>query len=47
MTERNYGIDLFRMVSMLMVAILHILGHGGGTERSKSCIVTVLCRVAA
>ena len=27
-TERNYGIDLFRIVSMLMVVTLHILGHG-------------------
>ncbi|MBQ8164295.1 MAG: hypothetical protein IJZ94_00560 [Clostridia bacterium] len=24
--ERNYGIDLLRIVSMLMVLILHILG---------------------
>ncbi len=28
-TERNYGIDLLRMVSMLMVVVLHILGQGG------------------
>ena len=27
--KRNYGIDLLRVVSMLMVAVLHILGHGG------------------
>lgn len=27
--ERNVGIDLFRFISMLMVVILHILGHGG------------------
>lgn len=26
---RNYGVDLLRIVSMLMVVILHILGHGG------------------
>lgn len=26
---RNYGIDLLRMVSMLMVITLHTLGHGG------------------
>ena len=28
-TTRNYGIDLLKIVSMLMVIILHILGHGG------------------
>lgn len=28
-TQRNYGIDLLRMTAMLMVAILHIMGHGG------------------
>lgn len=27
--KRNYGIDLLRCVSMFMVAMLHILGHGG------------------
>lgn len=26
---RNYGIDLLRIISMLMVVILHILGQGG------------------
>lgn len=26
---RNYGIDAARLVSMLMVVILHNLGHGG------------------
>lgn len=26
---RNYGIDLLRIVSMLLIPILHILGHGG------------------
>lgn len=29
MTNRNYGIDLLRIVSMMMVATLHVLGHGG------------------
>lgn len=29
---RNIGIDLLRIVSMLMVVILHILGHGGIIE---------------
>ena len=27
--ERNYGIDLLRLVSMLYVVILHVLGQGG------------------
>lgn len=27
--ERNLGIEIFRIVSMLMVVMLHILGHGG------------------
>ena len=27
--KRNYGIDLLRIVSMLMVTILHLSGHGG------------------
>lgn len=27
--ERNYGIDLLRIVAMLLVAVLHTLGHGG------------------
>lgn len=27
--ERNYGIDLLRMVAMFLVVILHILGQGG------------------
>ena len=27
-TERNYGIDLFRIVSMIMVLVLHVLGQG-------------------
>lgn len=29
MSERNYGIDLLRIVSMIGVMMLHILGHGG------------------
>lgn len=27
--KRNYGIDLFRIVAMLLITILHSLGHGG------------------
>ena len=32
--ERNYGIDLLKIVSMFMVVILHILGHGGVLEHA-------------
>ncbi len=28
-TQRNYGIDLLRILSMLMVLLLHVLGAGG------------------
>lgn len=28
-TKRDYGIDLLRIVSMLMVPMVHILGQGG------------------
>lgn len=37
--ERNAGVDLLRIVSMLMVVILHILGQGGvlaGTQPQSS-----------
>ena len=27
--NRNYGIDLLRIFSMLMVPLLHVVGHGG------------------
>lgn len=27
--ERNMGIELFRVVSMMLVVMLHVLGHGG------------------
>ena len=27
--ERNYGIDLLRIISMFMVVVLHVVGHGG------------------
>ena len=42
--NRNYGIDLLRLVSMLMVVTLHTLGHGGvlnmAAERAASGRVT-------
>ncbi len=35
-TERNYGIDLLRMLSMFLVCILHILEQGGVIGASKT-----------
>ena len=32
--SRNYGIDLLRMVAMLMVVLLHVLGQGGILDAS-------------
>ncbi len=29
MNDRNYGIDLLRILSMMGIIILHVLGHGG------------------
>lgn len=37
-TERNYGLDLFRMFSMFCVIILHLLGHGGALTTTTSRI---------
>lgn len=34
--KRNYGIDLLRMVSMLLVVILHTEGHGGVLEAAQN-----------
>lgn len=28
-TKRNSGIDLLRIISMIMIVTLHLLGHGG------------------
>ena len=32
--ERNYGIDLLRIVSMFMICIMHVLGTGGVLENT-------------
>ncbi len=34
--SRNYGIDAFRIISMLMVVMLHVLRHGGILESAES-----------
>ena len=34
--ERNYGIDLLRITSMMMVITLHVLGRGGGLTGLKN-----------
>ena len=35
MEERNYGIDILRIVSMFGVMSLHILGHGGVLDHTR------------
>ncbi len=37
--ERNYGVDLLRIVSMAMIAMLHVLGHGGVLGASVNHVV--------
>lgn len=34
-SKRNYGVDLLRLVAMLMVTTLHILGHGGALNAAE------------
>lgn len=36
--ERNYGIDLYRIVCMVMIPCLHIMGWGGTV---RNCSVNV------
>jgi len=36
MQKRNYGIDLSRLISMLMVVTLHTLGHGGILQNAQT-----------
>lgn len=49
--ERNYGVDLLRIVSMAMIAMLHVLGHGGvlgaSADNAVSYSVVWLLEVAA
>lgn len=50
-TERNMGIELLRIVSMVMIVILHGLGHGGvregtqglGIHEQLAWLLTALC----
>lgn len=37
--DYNYGIDLFRILAMIMVIILHILSHGGIWESSTTLTI--------
>ena len=39
MKERNYGVDLLRIVSMAMIAMLHVLGHGGVLNASVNNVM--------
>ena len=34
-SDRNYGIDLLRIIAMIMIPVLHVLGHGGVLEATK------------
>ena len=36
MKERNYGIDLLRVISMIVVMALHVLRHGGVLANAKN-----------
>ena len=33
---RNYGIDALRILSMLMIVILHVLKHGGVLDSTET-----------
>jgi surface polysaccharide O-acyltransferase-like enzyme len=33
--KRNYGVDFLRIISMFMVVILHVLGHGGILKQAE------------
>ncbi len=35
-SERNMGVELFRIVSMLLVILLHVMGHGGVRAYSET-----------
>ncbi len=39
-SERNLGVELFRVISMLMVVLLHILGNGGVLSATKALTST-------
>ena len=49
--KRNIGIDLLRIVCMLMVVTLHVIGHGGGTKAAvmfsakyeSAWLIDILC----
>ncbi len=47
--QRNYGVDLLRIISMLAVVTLHILGHGGmlGVESGVNFYVIWLLEIIA
>ena len=38
-SQRNYGIDLLRLLSMFMVVVLHVLGQGGILENTQALSV--------
>lgn len=42
--ERNYGIDLLRIISMFMIVVLHVVGHGGILDALPG--LTLKCEIA-
>ena len=51
MSQRNYGIDLLRMVAMYMIVVLHVLKQGGilaATKETSACYeIAWLLEIAA
>ena len=49
LNQRNYGVDLLRLLAMLFVVILHILGRGGVLENASniSCDLGYLLEIFA
>lgn len=49
MKDRNYGIDLLKILSMFFVIIIHVCGHGGlnfnGDNLSLNGVVVWLVRI--
>lgn len=43
--ELNYGIELLRIVSMMMIVTLHVLGRGGVLEESVVGGWTISCSI--
>lgn len=44
-TNRNYGIDLLRLVSMMMVTLLHVPGQGGILNSAAALAIWFVCSI--